>query len=94
MSPRIAIARLEFIATEQREGLMNDAMLLPPTFRQALYRKQFSSFIYGVERVTSSRLGQSDDVVLDPLGLHHQIFDGRFRCKRLSLPLLTKASDD
>ncbi|KAK6761781.1 hypothetical protein RB195_022750 [Necator americanus] len=42
----------------------------------------FSSFIYGVERVTSSRLGQSDDVVLDLLGLHYQIFDGRFRCKR------------
>ncbi|ETN68290.1 hypothetical protein NECAME_05656 [Necator americanus] len=39
-------------------------------------------FIYGVERVTSSRLGQSDDVVLDLLGLHHQIFNGRFRCKR------------
>ncbi|KAK6736144.1 hypothetical protein RB195_019053 [Necator americanus] len=31
--------------------------------------------------MTSSRLGQSDDVVLDLLGLHHQIFDDRFRCK-------------
>ncbi|KAK5979991.1 hypothetical protein GCK32_000092 [Trichostrongylus colubriformis] len=27
------------------------------------------------------RLGQSDDVVLDLPGLHHQIFDTRFRCK-------------
>ncbi|KAK6746277.1 hypothetical protein RB195_012409 [Necator americanus] len=37
---------------------------------------------FHIRRVTSSRLGQSDDVVLDLLGLHHQIFDGRFRCKR------------
>ncbi|ETN77300.1 hypothetical protein NECAME_03200 [Necator americanus] len=33
--------------------------------------------IVGVERVASSRLGQSDDVVLNLLGLHHQVFDGR-----------------
>ncbi|ETN70151.1 hypothetical protein NECAME_14940 [Necator americanus] len=50
------------------------------TFSSADVR--FGSLIYGVERVTSSRLGQSDDVVLDLLGLHHQIFDGTFRCKR------------
>ncbi|ETN73158.1 hypothetical protein NECAME_13616 [Necator americanus] len=48
-----------------------------------------TTLIYGVERVTSSRLGQSDDVVLDLLGLHHQIFDGRFRCKRTLLAGLT-----
>ncbi|ETN78749.1 hypothetical protein NECAME_10163 [Necator americanus] len=44
-----------------------------------------TSFIYDVERVASSRSDQSDDVVLNLLDLHHQIFDGRFRCKRTFL---------
>ncbi|KAK6760753.1 hypothetical protein RB195_021994 [Necator americanus] len=35
-----------------------------------------------------SRLGQFDDVVLDLLGLLHQIFDGRFRCKRTFVQLI------
>ncbi|KAK6728238.1 hypothetical protein RB195_005714 [Necator americanus] len=39
--------------------------------------------------MTSSRLGQSDDVVLDLLGLHLQIFDGRFRCKRTGFIIIT-----
>ncbi|ETN84660.1 hypothetical protein NECAME_06759 [Necator americanus] len=42
---------------------------------------KFFRLLCGVERVTSSRLGQSDDVVFDLLSLHHQIFDGRFRCE-------------
>ncbi|RCN40342.1 hypothetical protein ANCCAN_13728 [Ancylostoma caninum] len=33
-------------------------------------------------RSVSPRLGQSDDVVPDHPGLHFQILDGSFRCKR------------
>ncbi|RCN35927.1 hypothetical protein ANCCAN_18190 [Ancylostoma caninum] len=36
----------------------------------------------GIQRPVSPRLGQSDDVVPDLPGLHHQILDGSLRCKR------------
>ncbi|ETN81791.1 hypothetical protein NECAME_02081, partial [Necator americanus] len=74
-SPGISLSELGGFLCSPCEGKSSE--------EEAMVRSPIElCFIYGVEMVTSSRLDESDDVVLDLLGLHHQIFEGRLRCKR------------